>query len=230
MDKNLRNSADFQPQIDRLKERLLTQGGEVEEQVRSAVRSLVDRDLERAEKTLCGDGPINASHIKIDKLCFELIANSLLNHEDIRTVISGVKINSDLERIADLAVNISASTIHYLQHPPVKPLIDIPRMAELAQTMLRDSLNSYVRHSTALGAEVVARDALVEDLKMNVFRELIGTMLKKPETVEPALDLILISRHVERIADHAASIAEEVIFMVSGRDIRHQRKESSTVS
>ena len=205
-------------------------GGEVEEQVRSAVRSLVDRDLERAEKTLCGDGPINASHIKIDKLCFELIANSLPNHEDVRTVISGVKINNDLERIADLAVNISESTIHYLQYPPVKPLIDIPRMAELAQTMLRDSLNSYVRHSTALGAEVVARDALVDDLKMNVFRELIGTMLKKPETVEPALDLILISRHVERIADHAASIAEEVIFMVSGRDIRHQRKESSTVS
>ena len=230
MDKNLQNSADFQPQIDRLKERLLTMGGEVEEQVRSAVRSLVDRDLERAEKTLCGDGPINASHIKIDKLCFELIANSLPNHEDVRTVISGVKINNDLERIANLAVNISESTIHYLQYPPVKPLIDIPRMAELAQTMLRDSLNSYVRHSTALGAEVVARDALVDDLKMNVFRELIGTMLKKPETVEPALDLILISRHVERIADHAASIAEEVIFMVSGRDIRHQRKESFTVS
>ena len=156
--------------------------------------------------------------------------NSLPNHEDVHTVISGVKINNDMERIADLAVNISESTIHYFQHPPVKPLIDIPRMAELAQTMLGDSLNSYVRHSTALGAEVVARDALVDDLKMNVFRELIGTMLKKPETVEPALDLILISRHVERIADHAASIAEEVIFMVSGRDIRHQRKESSTVS
>ncbi len=230
MDKNLQNSASFQPQIDLLKERLLTMGGEVEEQVRSAVRSLVDRDLERAEKTLCGDGPINAFHIEIDKLCFELIANSLPNHEDVRTVISGVKINNDLERIADLAVNISESTIHYLQYPPVKPLIDIPRMAELVQAMLRDSLNSYVRHSAALGTKVVVRDAVVDDLKMNVFRELVGTMLGKAETIEPALDLILISRHVERISDHAASIAEEVIFMVLGRDIRHQRKESFTVS
>ena len=103
-------------------------------------------------------------------------------------------------------------------------------MAELAQTMLRDSLNSHVRHSTTLGTEVVARDALVDDLEMNVSRELVGAMLEKSETIESALDLILISRHVERIADHAASIAAEVIFMGSGRDIRHQRKESSTVS
>ncbi|MFP6572775.1 MAG: PhoU domain-containing protein [Vicinamibacterales bacterium] len=158
------------------------------------------------------------------------MASSLPNHEDVRTVISGIKINNDLERIADLAGNISQSTVRYLQHPPVKPLIDIPRMAELAQTMLRDSLNSYVRHSTTLGTEVVARDALVDDLEMNVSRELVGAMLGKSETIESALDLILISRHVERIADHAASIAAEVIFMVSGRDIRHQRKESSTVS
>ena len=229
MDKSLRNTADFKSQLALLKERLLAMGGEVEEQVRSAIRSLVDRDIELAEKTLLGDGPVNALHIEIDKLCFDLIASNLPSQEDVRVVISGVKINNDLERIGDIAVNISESTVRYLQHPPVKPLIDIPRMFELAQSMLRDSLNSYGRHSRALGIEVVARDTLVDELEIKVRRELIGTMLEKPETIEPALDLMLISRYGERISDHAASISEEVIFMVSGRDIRHQGTENSTV-
>lgn len=230
MDKNLQTDADFQSQLPLLKERLLAMGGEVEEQVRAAVRSLVDRDCDLAEKTLLADGPVNALHIEIDRLCLDLIASNLPGQKDVRIVISGVKINNDLERIGDVAVNIAEATVRYLQHPPVKPLIDIPRMAELSQSMLRDSLNSYVRHSTSLGTEVVARDALVDDLEVNVRRELIGAMLEKPETTEPALDLLLISRYVERISDHAASIAEEVIFMVSGRDIRHHRKENFTVS
>jgi len=229
LDRNLQSTADFQPQLALLKERLLAMGGEVEEQFRSVVRSLVERDIDLAEKALLGDGPINALHIEIDKLCFDLIASNLPSQEDVRIVISGVKINNDLERIGDLAVNIAESIVRYLQHSPVKPLIDIPRMAEVSQSMLRDSLNSFVRHSTALGTEVVARDALVDDLEIGVSRELVGTMLKKSETIEPALDLILISRYVKRIADHAASISEEVIFMVSGRDIRHQRNENSTV-
>ena len=137
MDKSLRNTADFKSQLALLKERLLAMGGEVEEQVRSAIRSLVDRDIELAEKTLLGDGPVNALHIEIDKLCFDLIASNLPSQEDVRVVISGVKINNDLERIGDIAVNISESTVRYLQHPPVKPLIDIPRMFELSQSMLR---------------------------------------------------------------------------------------------
>ena len=229
MDKNLQADADFQSQLPLLKERLLAMGGEVEEQVRSAVRSLVDRDCDLAERTLLADGPINALHIEIDRLCLDLIASNLPGQEDVRIVISGVKINNDLERIGDVAVNIAEATIRYLQHPPVKPLIDIPRMAELSQSMLRDSLNSYVRHSMSLGTDVVARDALVDDLEVNVRRELIGAMLEKPEATEPAIDLLLISRYVERISDHAASIAEEVIFMVSGRDIRHHRKENVTI-
>lgn len=230
MDKNLQADADFQSQLPLLKERLLAMGGEVEEQVRSAVRSLVDRDCDLAERTLLADGPINALHIEIDRLCLDLIASNLPGQEDVRIVISGVKINNDLERIGDVAVNIAEATVRYLQHPPVKPLIDIPRMAELSQSMLRDSLNSYVRHSMSLGTDVVARDALVDDLEVNVRRELIGAVLEKPEATEPAIDLLLISRYVERISDHAASIAEEVIFMVSGRDIRHQRKENVTIS
>ena len=230
MDKNLQADADFQSQLPLLKERLLAMGGEVEEQVRSAVRSLVDRDCDLAERTLLADGPINALHIEIDRLCLDLIASNLPGQEDVRIVISGVKINNDLERIGDVAVNIAEATVRYLQHPPVKPLIDIPRMAELSQSMLRDSLNSYVRHSMSLGTDVVARDALVDDLEVNVRRELIGAMLEKPEATEPAIDLLLISRYVERISDHAASIAEEVIFMVSGRDIRHHRKENVSIS
>ena len=124
-----------------------------------------------------------------------------------------------------MAVNIAEATFSYLQHPPVKPLIDIPRMADQAQGMLRDALNAYVRHATDLAYDVLDRDDALDGLKDQVFRELLGYMVQNPATTEPALDLILISRHLERIGDHATNIAEEVIFMVSGCDIRHHAQE-----
>ena len=144
---------------------------------------------------------------------------------DLRVVVSAVKINSDLERIGDFAINIAEATLRYLEHTAVKPLIDIPRMADIAQGMLSDSLNAYVRQDTALAQAVLDRDDALDRLKDQVFRELLAVMLANPSVTEQALDLILISRHLERIGDHATNIAEEAIFIVSGLDVRHHARE-----
>ena len=140
-------------------------------------------------------------------------------------VVTGVKINSDLERIGDLAINIGETTLRYLEHPSVKPLIDIPRMGSIAQGMLRDSLDSYVKQDMTLAQQVLNRDDQLDELKEQVFHELVGVMCSDTTITEQALDLILISRHLERVGDHATNIAEEAIFMVSGLDVRHQGQE-----
>jgi phosphate transport system protein len=135
--------------------------------------------------------------------------------------VAAVKINTDLERVGDLAVNIAEASRRYTQHPPVKKLIDIPRMGAIAQGMLRDALDAYVRREPGLAREVLNRDDELDALKTQIFRELLTYMLQDPATIEPALDLILISRHLERIGDHATNVAEDVIFMVTAKDVRH---------
>ena len=148
---------------------------------------------------------------------------------DLRAIVAAVKINTDLERVGDLAINIAEAARRYVAHPPVKKLIDIPRMANIAQTMLRDALDAFVRRDTALAQHVLNEDDELDALKTQIFRELLTYMLQDPATIEPALDLILISRHLERIGDHATNIAEDVIFMVSARDVRHHAAEGSAI-
>ena len=211
----------FQEELESLQERLLAMGGLAEERVREAVRSLVSRDSALVEHVLIGDEPINELHIEIDDRCFKLLALHQPMAADLRAIVAAVKINTDLERVGDLAVNIAEATKRYLQHPPVKPLIDIPRMAEIAQAMLRDSLDAFVRREVVMAEDVIGQDDTLDGLKTQIFRELLTYMLSEPETIEPALDLILISRHLERIGDHATNVAEDVIFMVSARDVRH---------
>jgi phosphate transport system protein len=215
----------FQEELEVLKTRLLEMGGLAEERVRSAVKSLVERDAALTDRVLTGDGPINQLHIEIDSRCFKLLALHQPMAVDLRAIVSAVKINTDLERVGDLAINIAEAVRRYTRHPPVKELIDIPRMAEIAQRMLRDSLDAYVRRDTALAHHVLNEDDALDALKTQVFRELLTYMLQDPSTIEPALDLILISRHLERIGDHATNIAEDVIFMVSARDVRHHAGE-----
>jgi phosphate transport system protein len=211
----------FQEELEQLKNRLLEMGGLAEERVRTAVEGLVARDMALIEGVLAGDGPINQLHIEIDNRCFTLLALHQPMAVDLRAIVSAVKINTDLERVGDLAVNIAEAVTRYLQHPPVKELIDIPRMARVAQAMLRDALDAFVRRDTALAETVLNADDELDGLKTQVFRELLTYMLQAPSTIEPALDLILISRHLERIGDHATNIAEDVIFMVSAKDVRH---------
>jgi phosphate transport system protein len=211
----------FQEELAQLKSRLLEMGGLAEDRVGSAIRALVDRDLGVVETVLTGDAPINQLHIEIDSRCVKLLALHQPMAADLRAILSAVKINTDLERVGDLAVNIAEAAVRYLSHPPVKQLIDIPRMAEIAHAMLRDALDAFVRRDTALAQRVLDADDALDALKTQVFRELLTYMLQDPHTIEPSLDLILVSRHLERIGDHATNIAEDVIFMVSARDVRH---------
>jgi phosphate transport system protein len=211
----------FQDELETMQGRLLEMGGLAEERVRSAVQSLVARDESLILKVLRGDEPINQLHIEVDDRCFRLLALHQPMATDLRTIVAAVKINTDLERVGDLAVNIAEAAQRYALHPPVKKLVDIARMGELAQAMLRDALDAYVRRDTALAQRVLNQDDTLDTLKTEVFRDLLTYMLRDPSTVEPALDLILVSRHLERIGDHATNIAEDVIFMVSALDVRH---------
>jgi phosphate transport system protein len=217
----------FQEELEALQARLLEMGGLAEERVRASVQGLVNRDVAVIDQVLYGDEPINTLHIEIDERCFKLLALHQPMAADLRAIVAGVKINSDLERVGDLAVNIAEAAKRNVAHPPVKKLIDIPRMGDIAQAMLRDALDSFVRRDVALARQVLNEDDRLDGLKTQIFRELLTYMLQDPATVEPALDLILISRHLERIGDHATNIAEDVIFMVSARDVRHQGPSES---
>jgi phosphate transport system protein len=215
----------FQEELEILQQRLLEMGGLAEERVRAAVRGLVTRDRALIDQTIAGDEPLNRLHIEIDTRCFQLLALHQPMATNLRAIVAAVKINTDLERVGDLAVNIAEAGARYCTHPPVKKLIDLPRMSDIAQGMLRDALDAYVKRDVALARAVLNRDDELDGLKTQVFRELLTYMLQDPATVEPALDLILISRHLERIGDHATNVAEDVIFMVSAEDVRHHAQE-----
>ena len=211
----------FHEELEALQGRLLEMGGLAEERVRAAVEGLVARDVTIIDAVLAGDEPINALHIEVDERCFRLLALHQPMATDLRAIVAAVKINTDLERVGDLAVNIAEAARRYAGHPPVKKLVDIPMMGTIAQAMLRDALDAYVRRDVELAQHVLNEDDRVDGLKTQVFRELLTYMLQDPRTVEPSLDLILVSRHIERIGDHATNVAEDVIFMVSARDVRH---------
>ena len=215
----------FQEELEQLKSRLLEMGGLAEEEVRLAVKGLVERDPNLIDHVMTGDAPVNALHIEIDNRCFTLLALHQPMAADLRAIVAAVKINTDLERVGDLAVNIAEAALRYAQHPPVKRLIDIPQMARIAQSMLRDALDAFVQRDIVLAQKVLNEDDKLDALKTQIFRELLTYMLQDPSTIEPALDLILVSRHLERIGDHATNIAEDVIFIVSARDVRHHSGE-----
>jgi phosphate transport system protein len=218
----------FQEELGVLQSRLLAMGGFAEERVRESVFGLSTREPAAVDRVLQGDEPINDLHIEIDDRCFKLLALHQPMAADLRAIVAAVKINTDLERVGDLAVNIAEAAKRYLQHPPVKPLIDIPRMGDIAQRMLRDALDAFVRRDTTLAEAVLVADDELDALKSQIFRELLTYMMQDTGKIEPALDLVLISRHLERIGDHATNIAEDVIFMVSAKDVRHLGSSGGT--
>jgi phosphate transport system protein len=222
-----RDGRHFQGELGQLKERLLTMGGLAEERVRTAMQALIDRDAHAVEAVRTGDEPLNRLHLEIDNRAFTLLALYQPMAVDLRMIVAAVKINTDLERVGDLAVNIAEATCRYLRHRPVKALIDLPRMAELAQSMLRDALDAFIRRDVLLAQTVLDRDDRLDALRTQIFRELLTYMMQAPSTIEPSMDLILVSRHLERIGDHATNVAEDVIFMVSARDVRHQGAPAS---
>jgi len=216
----------FEAELQTLKNRLLTMGALVEERAHQAVKALINRSQEQAEQIIASDKEVNDLQIDIDDRCLKLLATQTPLASDLRLITSAMKINSDLERIGDQAVNIAENVVKLLPQPPLKPLIDIPRMAEIAQQMTRDALDAFVKRDVNLAREVLRRDDEVDSLKDQVFRELLTYMMADPGTIQRALALILISRNLERIADHATNIAEDVIFLVEAKDVRHHHLEA----
>ena len=212
----------FIEELQRLKERLLEMGELATSRIDRAVRGLTSRDPVILGDVIQGDESINALQIELDDRCFKLLALRQPMATDLRLIMSTTRITSDLERVGDLAVNVAEAAARYIQYPPVKPLIDLPKMSELAQQMLRDALSSFVSGEVTLASDVLKRDEALDDLKRQVFQDLLTYMLNNPDLVAPALDLVLISRHLERVGDHATNIAEDIIFLVEGRDVRHQ--------
>ncbi|MEP7304943.1 MAG: phosphate signaling complex protein PhoU [Acidobacteriota bacterium] len=211
----------FGEELAELKRRLLVMGGLAEERVQSAMQAMVERDRGLIGAVITGDEAINRLHVEIDDRCIKLLALRQPMAVDLRTVVAAFKINGDLERIGDLAVNVAEAAERYIAHAPVKPLIDLPRMGEMAERMLREALQAFVVNDAAAAKRVLAQDDGLDALKNQIVRELLTYMLGDPRTIEPGIDLILVSRHLERIGDHATNIAEDVIFIVEARDVRH---------
>jgi phosphate transport system protein len=215
----------FESDMQALKNRLLNMGALVEERVHRAIQALMDRNLGAAEDIARGDQEVNELQIEIDERCLRLFALQQPMASDLRLITAAMKINADLERIGDQAVNIAEQAIRILAHPPLKAIIDLPRMAEIAERMTRESLDAFVRKDAELARAILKRDDEVDELKDHVFRVLLTYMMADPGTIERALALILVSRHLERIADHATNIAEDVIFVVEAKDVRHHHEE-----
>jgi phosphate transport system protein len=211
----------FEADLQALRNQLLTMGALVEDRVHRAIDSLVHRREEEAQRIIATDKEINDLQIDIDNRCLRLLATQTPLAVDLRLITSAMKINADLERVGDQAVNIAESVLVLLPQPPLKPLIDLPRMAGTAEKMIRDALDAFVRRDAELARDVLRRDDGVDALKDQLFRELLTYMMADPGTIQRALALILIGRNLERIADHATNIAEDVIFIAEAKDVRH---------
>lgn len=212
-------------ELAKLKEKLLTMAGEVEQQLALAVRSLVERDAAAAEEVMAADFRVDEREKEVDRLAVEIIVRERPLASDLRLVITATKIAPDLERVGDHAVNIAEQALVLNRMPPLKPFVTLPRMADIARDMIRQALQAYVAHDARLAREVIARDDVVDALHEEVFRELLTYMLGDPQTIPRALALILVARSLERIADQATNIAEQVVYLVEGQDIRHLHGE-----
>ena len=207
--------------LDRIRQGLLRMGGLVERMISEAMQALLERDDARAHAVIRTDSEVDQLEKDIDGLCNRMLALQQPTAGDLRFLVSTMKIATDLERMGDSAVNIAQAVEVLNQEPPLKPYIDLPRLAEITQSMVRDSLDSFVRKDARAALEVCKRDDQVDALYKQLFRELLTYMIEDPRTVTRALHLLLIARNYERIADHATNVGEDVIFYVEGRDIRH---------
>lgn len=210
----------FDADLEDLRGRLLRMGGLCEEMVHYAVKVVVERDDSHLSRVQEWERQVNALHIDIDEVCLRLIALHQPAAGDLRLIAAAIKINSDLERVGDQAVNIAETGVYLLKEPKIK-LGDIPRMVEVAAGMLKDSLDAFSRGDVELARDVIRRDDEEDRLKSQTFNELVTLMQSDASAIQRGMDIILIARNLERIADHATNIAEDVIFMVLGKDIRH---------
>jgi len=214
----------YEEDLRKLREDILYMGGLVEDQIQKAVKSLVDRDSNMANIIIERDHEVNRLDVDIDDLCIRLLALHQPAGRDLRFITTGLKITTDLERIGDMAVNICERALELNQEPQLKPYIDLPRMAQIAEGMIRESLDAFVREDTDLALKVCKDDEQVDQLNSQIFREVITFMIGDPLTINRSMKLSSISKYLERIADHATNIAEMVVFMVKGKSIRHMKE------
>ena len=219
----------YEEELSDLRRHILEMGGLVEKQIAWAVQALTARDRALAEATIRKDHAVNRLDVEIDDLCIRLLALRQPAARDLRFITTALKITTDLERIGDMAVNISERALELADAPSLKPYIDVPRMAEIAARMLRESLDAFVREDTALALDVCRSDDEVDNLNEQIFRELLSFMIEDPQTITRAMGVLFISKYLERIADHATNIAEMVIFMVKGKSNRHVEELPPTV-
>jgi phosphate transport system protein len=211
----------FHEELDALKQTLLAMGGLVEDQILRVMTALLERDSELAQEVIDRDQRVNLYDVEVDEKCVELLALYQPAAGDLRFITTAMKIVTDLERIGDQAVNIAQRALELNREPQLKPYIDLPRMATSAQRMVKESLDAFVSRDTALARRVCGEDSEVDALKEQIFRELLTFMMEDPKTIPRAIRLILISRFLERVADHATNIAEMVIYMVDSKMVRH---------
>ncbi len=211
----------FDKELKELKEKLLYEGSLVERAIRDAIKALLERDSSLAEKVISDDDVVNAKEVEIDEFCLKLLALRQPAARDLRFITTAIKINYDLERIGDMAVNVCERVLELNQEPQLKPYIDLPKMAETVQLMVKESLDAFVKEDVELAWKVTRDDEIVDHLHDQIFRELLTYMMQDFKAVSRATRLLFISKYLERIADHAVNIAELVIFMVEGKIVRH---------
>jgi phosphate transport system protein len=215
----------YEEELRGLRATLLKMGGLVERQIAEAIDALVNRDTELAKQVIERDKEVNRMDIDTDETCIRLLALHQPAGSDLRFITTGLKITTDLERIGDNAVNIAERVVELNEEPQIKPYIDIPRMASIAQSMVKDSIDAFMRQDTDLCDAVIARDDEVDGLNRQVYRELLSYMAEDPRLIARSTRILFISKYLERIADHAENIAEMVTFMVKGKMIKHMDKK-----
>jgi phosphate transport system protein len=215
----MRRQVDEEMQL--LLDKIVSMGARVEQSLDEATQALILRENSRFEKVFQIEKEINKDHLRVDEMSLNILATQSPLAADLRLVLAIIKINNDLERMGDQAVNISKNGQRYIQDHPLKPLVDLPQMAGQVQRMVRESLDALVRKDMELAKRVLERDDVVDSYKKKIFDELIGMMKANPAIIDQAICLILIARNLERLGDHATNIAEDVVFAYSGQDIRH---------
>ena len=211
----------FDEELAELKDKILRMGALVEEQIRQAMKSLVERDEVLARQVIDNDRRVNTFDVEVDEACLQLLALNQPAARDLRFITTAMKISTELERMSDLAENICERAIELNEEPQLKPYIDIPLMADRAINMVREALDAFVRGDAILARKVLEDDDFVDDLTEQLFRELLSYMMENPQTIARAIRLSFISKYIERIADHATNVAELVVYLVEGKIIRH---------
>lgn len=215
----------FLKEIDKLKNKLLNLASIVEDRVKIAVRALQERDERLAEKVIESDFEINDMEVDIEEDCLKVLALHQPVAIDLRLIIAILKINNDLERIGDLAVNIAERAAFLATQPKIDAPLDFPKMLEIAQTMLKDAIDSLVKWDVELAYDVCARDDAVDEINRNMYGQIEEAIIKHPEHIKSLMHLLSVSRHLERVADHATNIAEDIIYLIEGEVVRHRAED-----